>query len=252
MANQMFNLNISGNDIPVTVEKHRKFRRCSMRITDHGLRVTVPPAYSEKEYKGFINKHRRWINKTYSKHKTRQKSLPKLEPGEKIPYKGSFLTLKPSDSREPVFSDDSFLVPYDLLENKENLCNSLLGIYLDEAGSLIKNFIEKWQCHFNGEVNTVKLKDMKSRWGSCSAKGNISLNWRLIMAAEQVFEYVFIHELCHLETKGHNRRFWLDVESRMPEAVIWRKLLRKNNHMLMNFPFPVGNPRTLLTIQVKK
>ena len=221
-----------------------------MRITDNGVRVTVPFVCFEKEWKGFINKHRRWIHRTYSKHKTRLEKLPKLEAGGKIPLKGNFYTLKGIDFREAVFSGDSFLVPYSLLEDEDKLIEALLVIYLNEAELLIKSFIDRHKKYLSGKVTAVKLKEMKSRWGSCSSKGNISLNWRLIMAPEEVFEYVFIHEVCHVETKAHNRKFWHSVESRFPGAVIWRKMLRKNNHMLMNFPFPVGNPRTFLTINL--
>ena len=245
-----YNLNISDLEIPVTVEKHRRFRRCSMRITDNGLRVTVPSVCFEKEWKGFINKHRRWIHRTYSKHKIKIERLPKLEIGGKIPLKGNFYTVKGIDFRDAVFSGDSFLVPNELFEDREKLIENLLQLYLDEAQSLLEVFIERWKKYLNGEISAIKLKEMRSRWGSCSAKGNIALNWRLIMAPEEVFEYVFIHELCHIDTKAHNRKFWLDVDSRLPGAIIWRKLLRKNNHMLMNFPFQAGNPKTYIKIKL--
>ncbi len=247
-----FNLNIYGLDIPVTVEKHQKFRRCSMRITDHGLRVTVPSVCFEREWKGFIDKHRRWIHRTYSKNKTRADKIPRLKEGSKIPFKGNFYTVKSDDSGELGFSEDAFLVPSSLLhtDSLDQLQAKLVNIYLAEAETLIENFIARWKDNLKNEVASIKLKEMRSRWGSCSAKGNIALNWRLIMAPEEVFEYVFIHELCHLETKGHNRKFWYSVESRLPGAIILRKLLRKNNYMLMNFPFSVGNPRTLLTVDL--
>ncbi len=246
-----FNLNISGTEIPVALEKHRRFRRCSMRITDHGLRVTVPSICFEHEWRGFIDKHRRWIHRTYSKHKTRLEKLPKLEAGAKIPFKGDFYIVKGIDSGRIEFTGDSLLVPASLLhhDSAEQLLEKLVDIYLSEAEKLLRKFIERWEDHLRNDVRAFKLKEMRSRWGSCSSKGNIAINWRLIMAPEEVFEYVFVHELCHIETKGHNRKFWHSVESRLPGTIIWRKLLRKNNYMLMNFPFSVGNHRTLRTVK---
>ncbi len=243
-----FKLKISGIDIPVSVEKHRRFRRCSMRITDNGLRLTVPSVCFEREWRGFLDKHRRWVHRTYSKHKARSEKLPKLEEGAKIPFKGNFFTLKSHDSGKLEFTEDSFMVPVGLLDQHGKLQEKLIEIYLDEAEKLLRKFIARWEDHLKDEVKAIKLKEMRSRWGSCSSKGNIAINWRLIMAPEEVFEYVFVHEISHIEIKAHNRNFWHSVELRLPGAIIWRKLLRKNNYMLMNFPLPAGNPQTLLKI----
>ena len=72
----------------------------------------------------------------------------------------------------------------------------------------------------------VAIRDQKSRWGSCSGKGNLNFNWKLIMAPPEALDYVVIHELCHLHEFNHSPRFWALVEAQMPEYAVWKKWLK--------------------------
>ena len=247
-----FNINISGEDIPVSVEQHKRFKRCSMRMNDSGLRVTVPLYYQEKDWLEFIDQHRPWICRTYLQYKSDREMLPKLEIGGKIPFRGNFYTLTESSSGKMNFTENSLFVPSFFLKesDKDLLLVGLLNLYLEEAEQLLRSLIEKWRSHLIGNIHTIRLKEMRSRWGSCSSNGTIALNWRLIMAPDEVFEYVFVHELCHVEVQAHDRNFWYEVDKKFPGAEVWRRLLKKNNYSLMNFPFPVTSPKTVRTIKI--
>lgn len=72
----------------------------------------------------------------------------------------------------------------------------------------------------------VTVRDQKSRWGSCSSKGNLNFNWKLIMAPPQALDYVVIHELCHLYEFNHSPRFWQRVQQQMPDYASWKKWLK--------------------------
>ena len=74
----------------------------------------------------------------------------------------------------------------------------------------------------------VAIRDQKSRWGSCSQKGNVNFNWKLIMAPPPALDYVVIHELCHLYEFNHSPRFWALVEAQMPEYEVWKKWLKEH------------------------
>ena len=82
--------------------------------------------------------------------------------------------------------------------------------------------------HFGKKVNKIFFKNMKSRWGSCSAAGNINISTRLLFAPPDVLEYVCIHELAHLKEMSHSPRFWALVEEAMPDYREKRDWLRKN------------------------
>lgn len=72
----------------------------------------------------------------------------------------------------------------------------------------------------------ITIREQKSRWGSCSSKGNLNFNWKLIMAPPQALDYVVIHELCHLYEFNHSPRFWAMVAGQMPDYVVWKKWLK--------------------------
>ena len=72
----------------------------------------------------------------------------------------------------------------------------------------------------------VAIREQKTRWGSCSSKGNLNFNWKLIMAPPPVLDYVVIHELCHLWEFNHSPRFWALVERQMPDYRPWKKWLK--------------------------
>lgn len=78
----------------------------------------------------------------------------------------------------------------------------------------------------------ISIRDQKTRWGSCSGEGNLSFNWRLILAPPDVLDYVVIHELCHRKEMNHSKEFWALVESLMPEYKERRKWLRENGKNL--------------------
>ena len=78
----------------------------------------------------------------------------------------------------------------------------------------------------------ISIRDQKTRWGSCSSEGNLSFNWRLILAPPDVLDYVVIHELCHRKEMNHSKEFWALVESLMPDYKERRKWLRENGKNL--------------------
>jgi predicted metal-dependent hydrolase len=68
--------------------------------------------------------------------------------------------------------------------------------------------------------NSITVKDYKSRWGSCSVQGDISYNWRIILAPHSIVDYVVVHELCHMLEHNHSSKYWKHVERYMPN---WRE-----------------------------
>jgi predicted metal-dependent hydrolase len=80
---------------------------------------------------------------------------------------------------------------------------------------------------------TITIRDQRSRWGSASRLGRLSLNWRLILAPPFVLDYVVVHELAHLRVAGHGPRFWAIVRKHAPETIEARRWLRQHHDELM-------------------
>ena len=83
-----------------------------------------------------------------------------------------------------------------------------------------------------GSVNRIVIRNQKTRWGSCSSKRNLNFNWRLVMAPQEILDYIVVHELCHLAYLDHSRQFWQLVEVILPDYMQRRNWLRVNGGLL--------------------
>lgn len=83
---------------------------------------------------------------------------------------------------------------------------------------------------YNFNINSIRIKDVKTRWGSCSSKRNINLSYKLIMTPKEVIEYVIVHELCHLKEMNHSDRFWREVSNIIPNYKVQLEHLKKFGH----------------------
>ena len=82
------------------------------------------------------------------------------------------------------------------------------------------------------EILRISVRNQKSRWGSCSRRGTISLNWRLIQTPVFVRDYIILHELAHRRQMNHSDKFWLEVERLCPDYLIAEKWLKANQTIL--------------------
>ena len=83
--------------------------------------------------------------------------------------------------------------------------------------------------------SSIVIRDQRSRWGSCSTRGTLSFNWRLVLAPFEVLDYVVVHELCHLREPNHSSRFWRLVETRRPDWRVHRDWLHQYGPELLAF-----------------
>lgn len=81
-------------------------------------------------------------------------------------------------------------------------------------------------------INRISIRNQKTRWGSCSSKGNLNFNWRLLMAPEKILDYVVVHELCHLAYLDHSKQFWQMVTAILPDCRERREWLKTNGMYL--------------------
>ena len=100
-----------------------------------------------------------------------------------------------------------------------------------------KEYFPKRAAYFRqftgGTYNRITIRDQKTRWGSCSARGTLSFNWRLMLAPPAILDYVVVHELCHLTHMDHSATFWQAVESVCPDYRSARKWLKEHGQELV-------------------
>jgi predicted metal-dependent hydrolase len=95
------------------------------------------------------------------------------------------------------------------------------------ARKLVVSKIKKINSFYNFDFNDIKIKKLKSKWGSCSGRGNMNFNYKIIYLPDRLVEYIVAHELCHLKELNHSTKFWMLVSKFIPEYKECRKNLRK-------------------------
>ncbi len=131
------------------------------------------------------------------------------------------------------------------LEAKEHAAHRPVSDLTDnQRAALEKRYIQAAKDYFpkraayylpftGGSFQRITIRDQKTRWGSCSARGTLSFNWRLMLAPPAVLDYVVVHELCHLTHMNHSPAFWALVESVCPDYRIHRKWLKEHGQELI-------------------
>lgn len=117
---------------------------------------------------------------------------------------------------------------------KDVIQRALKNWYTDETLGITKERINYYKLFFEDTVTSIKIKDQKSRWASCTYKNEILFNLRCSMMPIQIIDYIVVHEMCHMEHRNHSKDFYLAVERILPdykERVKWLK----NNGVRMNF-----------------
>jgi predicted metal-dependent hydrolase len=101
--------------------------------------------------------------------------------------------------------------------------------YKETARTLVKNRLAYYNQLYKFKINRVSIKNHKSRWGSCSKKGNLNFNYRLALLPLALADYVVVHELCHLGEFNHSPNFWKLVEKLLPNYKILKNKFKKIN-----------------------
>lgn len=220
-----------GTQILVHFKKMPQSRNFRMRLARDGnsVIVTLPQRQSLKSALNFAQGARGWILAQKSKHR----ADIKIEIDGDIPIFGRKTILKIAPPRSPmslVRADDIQILNIGSKpENFQEKTKSALKKLAHEAAlthlKILETKLEK-------PPTKLKITDTKSRWGSCTHDGIISLSFRLVMAPPDVFHYVIAHELAHLKEMNHSPKFWKEVERLMPNHATHKNWLKKNGIML--------------------
>ncbi len=239
--NEQRSIQLDNRKIKYIVNR-RKRKTIGISITiDEGLKIATPLHLTERQIQEVIQKKASWILKKLDALEKLDTTKKEYENGEKFLYLGKEYILnkiKISDMVMPrIDIEDTHIMIYgssDTLAQKNMMKKIIISWYIEQANHILpermKLLCEKTKIY----PEKVRIKDQRSRFGSCSTKRNINLNWRLIMAPMEVLDYVIVHELCHLNEMNHSKAFWALVESIVPEYKKHREWLKKNGARLVN------------------
>jgi predicted metal-dependent hydrolase len=224
------------------LRRSARARRLRVTVGPAGIEIVAPLRIPRAAIAGFVEHHREWIR---GKAAVWQQALA-AHPGSAGFADGGAVLLRGERTRVTVTGGG--------MGHAQVVHGDLLLVALPEASAksereaLIETALNRWlrrQAELDAKLHAsrhgprhglvpsaVRVKVQKNLWGSCTAKGVIHLNWRLIFAPPAVFEYVVVHELCHLRVRHHGREFWRLVGEVLPGYQRERSWLKDSGHLL--------------------
>ena len=115
----------------------------------------------------------------------------------------------------------------------EKLTDQELKLLREKTRQLVTESVKQYAPLIGVTYHQIAIRAQRTRWGSCSSKGNLNFNCLLGLVPPEVLDYVVVHELCHLIEMNHSRQFWDAVEKIMPDYKLHRKWLKDNGNQLM-------------------
>ena len=237
---KLLNIQVGDKELKYILTRSDR-KTIGITIDKNGLvKVTSPYRVSESYINELLHKKSSWLQKKLMELESgaAEANRPKtFNNGEAFLYLGKVFELK-------IYRNSSCKKATVKLEGKSIVIDSPISFDSDSIKKTLRQwYIEQFKYIASERINfysakigvlpkKVTIREQKTRWGSCSSKGNINLNWKLIMASLEVLDYVIVHELCHMIAMNHSEEFWKLVSVFSPQYKNYRDWLRHNGDML--------------------
>lgn len=215
--------------IPIVYRKRLNARRYVLRmdaVGDGGC-VTVPRGGNLEEARRFARRHLAWLERRLDK--LLENAGTALD-RDRILFRGETYSLAPLPDGRILM--DNQAIEIDVNAGIGDLRGHVEPRLRKLAAAELPVRVAQLATLHGLRVNRVSVRNQRSRWGSCSAKGVISLNWRLVQAPEFVRDYIIVHELMHLREMNHSHRFWKLVYEAFPQTRAAEQWLKSHAALL--------------------
>jgi predicted metal-dependent hydrolase len=222
-------LRVGPRQVPLLLVPNRRARRYVLRLRPDGTaRVSIPRGGSAVQARRFAERNIPWLE-----HQLLRQALHPSGPkiwmaGTEILFRGERVRLEPCSEDGVLlvrFAGQQLKLRQPTGDFRSAVEEHLWRMAADELPGRVRELASLH--HF--EVRRIMVRNQRSRWGSCSRHGTISLNWRLLQTPEFVRDYIILHELAHFKHMNHSRRFWTEVKRLCPDferAEAWLKAHR--------------------------
>jgi len=223
---------IPGNPpVAITLRRSARALRLSLRVSglDGAVTLTVPRGVSEAEALGFARSREDWLRRTLAA----QPDRVEIAPGVALPVEGRMRQIVPGAGRQVLLDTDKIHVP----GPGETLAPRLRAWLRARARDRLAAASDIHAARLGLGYGRLTLRDTRSRWGSCSARGGLSYSWRLVLAPPDVLDYVAAHEVAHLAEMNHSPAFWAVVARLRADYETPRAWLRREGAGLHRYRF---------------
>ncbi|WP_196593835.1 M48 family metallopeptidase [Pectinatus sottacetonis] len=197
--------------------------------------IKTPQSVSNKEALQILHRYSTWISKKNSAYEQLSNDPPINN--TYILYRGKKLHIKLASRYEtisfPMINNNNIIIPHtdSLFLPLDSL---FIPWYKQEAKIYLTQRTVFWSKKLSVYVSRISIRDQKSRWGSCSSLHNINYNWRIMMAPDNIIDYLVIHETAHLLQMNHSIKFWSIVKRLDPDFQKHRLWLRQHGDIILH------------------
>ena len=225
---------IGEQTLDVVFRRHAQARRLVLRLNMHGtqVQVTVPKGVSRARALDFTERSRSWISSRIASHG----GNVHLKPGERIPLRGAEYEIRHIAARRGLIAIDEEARLIHVPGDPPHVPRRLLDWLKAEARAELTLATNRYAAMMEVRPARISIRDQRTRWGSCSAGGDLSYSWRLILVPPHVLDYVAAHEVAHLKHLDHSPRFWRLVLTHCPtagKAKAWLKTHGQSVHRIV-------------------
>ena len=207
-----------GRVVEIQRVRHPRARRLRLSVDERGARLTLPVRASLVSGDRFLAEHRAWLAEQLARYA--QEDLPALQrhATASLPLRGAMLPLRWEEARFAGLQRDGDALVFRLpgRAGEAAMRRALRDFYEGEARADLGAWLPRYLPTLPKPPRRFTFKVMSSQWGSLAPNGSVVLDLALVLARPSAFEYVLVHELCHLVRADHSRAFWREVEQRFP------------------------------------
>jgi hypothetical protein len=223
---------VTGSGFIAKIIRTDRRKTATVKVEEGKVSVVVPRSISDEKVETLVNQKTRWIREKLLLQREHQPLKPKeYVSGECFTYLGRDYRLKvescPSKSVKLKNGRLVVQVPLSVQKRDQYVQNALTEWYRVHALEKLRHKVERYAKVVRVAPSSVSIKTFQGRWGSCSTKGKMEYNWKIIIAPNRIVDYVVVHELCHLHHHNHSPEFWKCVERVFPgyrECKEWLKM----------------------------
>jgi len=223
-------LQIGSRTVPLLFVQHPRARRYLLRLRPDGVaRVTVPRRGSFPAAREFVQRNIGWLENQLQRQADRPQSPALWRIDTEIHFRGDLVRIE-AETGGIRFGPERLKIPgLDLAADlRPAIQKHLRKMAQQELPGRVRELAGRHQV----TLSRISIRNQRSRWGSCSSKGTISLNWRLIQTPDWVQDYIILHELAHRRQMNHSAKFWQEVERLCPEYQVAERWLKQHGKLL--------------------
>lgn len=212
----------TGEEVPVRWVRDVRARRLRLIVNDRGVRLTVPRSSSVRLAETFLHEHRDWLQAQLSKRPMVNTRLFCREHDRELSLRDQRIPVQWQEGRyaRAELGEHGVCLTQPAKGTDQQMRAALKEFYLQQARVDLGAWLPKYLPSLPCAPVATRLRPLSSLWGSLSPGNAMSLDLALVLGRPSAYEYVVVHELCHLIHRNHSRGFWREVEARLPG---WRQ-----------------------------